>query len=85
VFNEETVVAFCLLTVFYAVFKYGGPAYTSWSESEHAKMNGVLNAARQNHTDSVKDRITSVQELGGVVDITKALFEVSKVRFMPCL
>jgi F-type H+-transporting ATPase subunit b len=80
VVNEETVVAFSLLTVFWAVFRYGGPAYNSWADGQREKMNGILNAARQNHTESVKERISSVQELGGVVDITKSLFEVSKVR-----
>lgn len=42
-------------------------------------MAGVLNAARKNHTDSVKERIENVKELSGVIDITKSLFEVSKV------
>jgi F-type H+-transporting ATPase subunit b len=79
VLNEETVVAFSLLTVFWAVFHYGGPAFSSWSASQKEKMSGILNAARENHTDSVKERISNVQELGGVVDITKSLFELSKV------
>jgi len=51
---------------------------TSWAESQREKMAGILNSARKNHTDSVKDRIQNVQELAGVIDITKALFEVSK-------
>jgi F-type H+-transporting ATPase subunit b len=44
------------------------------------KISGILNAARQDHTTAVKSRIESVQDLGGVIDITKTLFEVSKVR-----
>jgi F-type H+-transporting ATPase subunit b len=39
-----------------------------------------LNAARADHTSAVKSRIQSVQDLGGVIDITKTLFEVSKAR-----
>jgi len=78
VVNEESIVAFSLLTVFYAVFKYGGPAYNSWADSQREKMSAILNQARENHTDSVRDRIASVKELGGVVEITKNLFEVSK-------
>jgi F-type H+-transporting ATPase subunit b len=79
VLNEESIVAFCLLTVWWSVFHYGGPSFTSWAESQHEKMAGVLNAARKNHTDSVKERIENVKELSGVIDITKSLFEVSKV------
>jgi F-type H+-transporting ATPase subunit b len=81
VVNEETIVAFCLLVVWWSVFHYGGPAFSSWAQSQHEKMAGVLNAARKNHTDSVKERIENVRELSGVIDITKSLFEVSKVSF----
>lgn len=81
VVNEESIVAFALLSVFYGVFKYGGPAYNSWADGQREKMAAILGQARENHTDSVRQRITSVKELGGVVDITKSLFEVSKVRF----
>lgn len=76
--NEETIVAIALLTVFWAVGKYGGPAYSSWADGQVEKMKGILNSARDNHTQAVKDRIDSVKQLGGVVDITKTLFEVSK-------
>jgi F-type H+-transporting ATPase subunit b len=79
VVNEESIVAFALLTVFWAVARYGGPAYASWADGQIAKMKGILNSARDNHTQAVKDRIETVQQLGGVVDITKTLFEVSKV------
>merc|ERR1711981_106550 len=78
VFNEETIVAFALLTVFYGVGKYGGPAYAEWAQGRQDKMKGILNQARENHTKSVQERIESVKEFGGVIDITKTLFEVSK-------
>jgi F-type H+-transporting ATPase subunit b len=80
VFNEETIVAFSLLTVFFAAAKYGSPAYNSWAASQQEKMSAILNSAREHHTSSVKGRIENVKELSGVVDITKNLFEVSKVR-----
>lgn len=80
VFNEETIVAFALLTVFYGVGKYGGPAYAEWAQGQQDKMKAILNQARDNHTKSVQERIESVKEFGGVIDITKTLFEVSKVR-----
>jgi hypothetical protein len=80
VVNEETIVAFCLLSIWTAIFKYGGPMYKEWADGQVNKIKGILNAARADHTEAVKTRIESVQQLGGVVDITKTLFEVSKVR-----
>lgn len=78
VVNEETVVAFCLLSVWAALIKFGGPMYKEWAEAQNAKIKNILNAARADHTQAVKNRIENVQQMGGVVDITKALFEVSK-------
>ena len=71
--------AFCLLSVWAGLIKYGGPMYTSWAESQNQKIRGILNAARVDHTLAVKNRIEAVKQMGGVVEITKSLFEVSKV------
>ncbi|KAG9245956.1 putative ATP synthase subunit 4, mitochondrial [Calycina marina] len=78
VVNEETVVALCLLSIWTAVIKFGGPLYSEWAEGQSNKIKNILNAARADHTEAVKTRIESVQQLGSVVDITKTLFEVSK-------
>ncbi|KAL2009550.1 hypothetical protein VTN00DRAFT_5357 [Thermoascus crustaceus] len=78
VLNEETVAAFCLLSVFTFIAKYGGPAYKEWAEGQVQKHKDILNAARADHTNAVKQRIENVEQLSGVVDITKQLFEVSK-------
>ncbi|KAL2153904.1 hypothetical protein VTH82DRAFT_2580 [Thermothelomyces myriococcoides] len=78
VVNEETVVAFCLLSVWTALIKFGGPAYREWAESQNEKIKNILNAARADHTQAVKSRIQDVQQMSSVVDVTKALFEVSK-------
>ncbi|PYH81672.1 hypothetical protein BO82DRAFT_383503 [Aspergillus uvarum CBS 121591] len=78
VMNEETVAAFCLLSVFTAVFKYGGPAYREWAEGQVQKHKDILNAARADHTSAVKQRMENVKELSGVVELTKQLFAVSK-------
>ena len=80
VMNEETVIAFCLLAVWGGMIKYGGPAYKEWAESQNEKIKNILNSARADHTEAVKTRIEDVKQMGGVVDITKGLFEVSKVR-----
>ena len=55
--------------------------YSEWAQGQSNKIKGILNAARADHTEAVKTRIESVQQLGSVVDITKTLFEVSKVRY----
>ena len=80
VINEESVVALCLFSVFWAVGKYGGPMYKEWADGQVNKIRGILNAAREDHTAAVKQRIDSVKQLGSVIDVTKQLFEVSKVR-----
>jgi F-type H+-transporting ATPase subunit b len=79
VVNDETIVAICLLSIWAAVFKYGGPLYSEWADGQINKIKNILNAARADHTDAVKTRIESVTQLSSVVDITKTLFEVSKV------
>ncbi|KAL4925486.1 F1F0 ATP synthase subunit 4 [Aspergillus undulatus] len=78
VMNEETVAAFCLLSVFTAVAKYGGPAYKEWADGQIKKHTDILNAARADHTNAVKSRMENVKELSGVVELTKQLFAVSK-------
>lgn len=79
VMNEETVVAFCLLAVWGSLIKYGGPGYKAWAEAQNEKIKNILNSARADHTEAVKTRIGDVEKMSGVVDITKGLFEVSKV------
>ncbi|KAK5162430.1 atp4 subunit B of the stator stalk of mitochondrial F1F0 ATP synthase [Oleoguttula sp. CCFEE 6159] len=78
VVNEESIVMLSLLTIFWAVGHYGGPMYKEWAEGQTAKIKNILNAAREDHTAAVKQRIDNVKDLGGVIDITKSLFEVSK-------
>lgn len=79
VVNEETVIAFCLLSVWTGLIKYGGPLYKEWAESQNNKIKNILNAARADHTQAVKNRIEDVKQMSEVVEITKSLFEVSKV------
>jgi F-type H+-transporting ATPase subunit b len=80
VVNEESIVMFSLLTIFWAVGHYGGPMYSEWADNQVNKIKNILNAARDDHTKAVQQRIDNVKDLAGVVDVTKALFEVSKVR-----
>ena len=70
------------LSVFWAIFHYGGPIYTEWAQTNIDKMKSILDGATEGHKNAVKARIDDVKELGGVIDVTKQLFEVSKVA--PC-
>jgi F-type H+-transporting ATPase subunit b len=53
--------------------------YREWSEATTNRIKEILNTARKGHAESVKTRIEDVKPLSNVVEITKGLFEVSKV------
>ncbi|TGZ83010.1 ATP synthase subunit 4 mitochondrial precursor [Ascodesmis nigricans] len=78
VLNEEAVIAFCLVTIYTAIAKYGGPMYKEWADGQCQKIRDILSAAREDHVQAVKSRIESVGQMSEVVGYTKALFEVSK-------
>jgi hypothetical protein len=59
--------------------------YKEWAENHIARIKGVLDGARAEHTQAVKDRIDEVGQMKDVVDLTKGLFEISKVRTPPSL
>ena len=68
-----------MLSVFYGIFKYGGPMYKEWADTQIQKIKDIMYTARAGHADAVKARIEDVKPLSNVVDITQQLFEVSKV------
>lgn len=80
VVNEESIVFFSLLTIYFGVYNYVGPMYKEFAENYSNKIKNILNAARDDHTNAVKSRISSVSDLGGVIQTTKDLFAVSKAR-----
>ncbi len=53
--------------------------YKEWAQGHIDKIKNILYAARAEHTSAVKQRIENVKKLGSVVEVTKQLFEVSKV------
>ena len=59
--------------------------YKEWAENHIARIKGVLDGARAEHTQAVKDRIDEVGQMKDVVSLTKGLFDVSKVRAPPSL
>ena len=80
VVNEESIILISLLSVFWGIYHYLGPAYSQWAEGYIEKVRGILNEAREDHKSAVQTRIDSVKGVGEVVQITKDLFAVSKVR-----
>ena len=64
---------------FWAIGHYVKPLFNEWAGAHKEKQHNLLVAARQAHIDSVQERIDGVKKLGGVIDVTKGLFEVSKV------
>ena len=56
-----------------------GPGYADWAQGQIEKIKGIMNNARAGHAEAIKTRIEDVKPLANVVEITKQLFEVSKV------
>ncbi|OQO06229.1 hypothetical protein B0A48_08817, partial [Cryoendolithus antarcticus] len=80
VVNEESIIFLSMLTIYWGVYTYLGPMYKDFSDGYASKIKNILNSAREDHTNAVKSRINNVKDLGGVIDITKDLFAVSKAR-----
>lgn len=78
-FNDESIVMIASFAVLWGLFKYGSPVYNEWAGGHIAKIAEILQAARDGHREAVKERIENVKQLGEVIDVTKQLFEVSKV------
>lgn len=57
--------------------------YKEWAENHIARIKGVLDGARAEHTQAVKDRIDAVDQMKDVVSLTEGLFAISKVRASP--
>lgn len=68
------------LSVFAGIYHYLGPSYAQWADSYRDKVTGILRAAREDHKSAVQSRIDNVKGISEVVDVTKNLFAVSKVR-----
>ncbi|KAI9510556.1 ATP synthase [Russula earlei] len=78
VFNEETVIAVGSFILFAYIAKTVRLPYKEWAESHIARIKSVLDGARAEHTQAVKDRIDAVGEMKDVVSLTQGLFDISK-------
>ena len=80
VVNEETITMIATLSSFFGIYYYGKPYYLEWARGHIERQKQLLYEAKQGHKDVIQERLSSLKELGGVIDITKGLFEVSRVR-----
>ncbi|KAF5386351.1 hypothetical protein D9757_006647 [Collybiopsis confluens] len=78
VVNEETILLVGSIIFLTFMAKAIREPYVSWAESQVQKIQGVLDKARAEHTQAVKDRINSVGEMKDVVALTQSLFALSK-------
>ena len=78
VVNEETTVLAAFVGILAVIVQAGGGPYKEWAEGHIQRMKDVLNGARSEHTQAVRERISTVSEMRDVVGVTKSLFAISK-------
>jgi len=78
VVTEETVLAVGFLVILAAVGRSIGAPYSAWANGHIERIKGILNSARQEHTQAVTERIDSVAQMKDVVPLTEQLYAVAK-------
>jgi len=76
--NDETVVLAGFLVFAIYIAKAMQEPYKGWAQGHIDRISNILATSRAEHTQAVKDRISSVEQMKDVVDLTKGLFAVSK-------
>ncbi|KAI6164514.1 ATP4, subunit B of the stator stalk of mitochondrial F1F0 ATP synthase [Pisolithus thermaeus] len=80
VVNEETVVAAGTFILLAYIAKLIREPYRDWANGHIERVKTALENSRAEHTQAVKDRINSVEQMKDVVSLTQGLFTISKVR-----
>ncbi|TFK39666.1 ATP synthase [Crucibulum laeve] len=78
VVNEESILLIGSIILFTYLGKIMREPYSQWAEGNIQRIKKVLDGARAEHTQAVKERIDSVGQMKDVVSITQALFALSK-------
>ncbi|PFH50216.1 hypothetical protein AMATHDRAFT_61396 [Amanita thiersii Skay4041] len=78
VVNEETIVLVASAIVFAYIGKVMREPYREWAEGHIQRIRNILQGARTEHTQAVKDRIDSVAQMKDVSSLTQSLFALSK-------
>ncbi|KAJ6561148.1 ATP4, subunit B of the stator stalk of mitochondrial F1F0 ATP synthase [Mycena vulgaris] len=78
VISDETVLLVGSMIFLTLVARAIREPYSNWADAQVARIKGVLDTARTDHTQAVKDRIDNVAQMKDVVALTKGLFALSK-------
>ncbi|KAF9918163.1 atp4 subunit B of the stator stalk of mitochondrial F1F0 ATP synthase, partial [Modicella reniformis] len=78
IFNEESLVLFAFAATFGGIVKSAREPFNEWADGHINKIRSVLQKARVDHKVAVEDRIDQVGQMKDVVDVTKALYALSK-------
>ncbi|KAJ6624843.1 ATP synthase [Mycena sp. CBHHK59/15] len=78
VITDETVLLVGSMIFLTLVARAIREPYSNWADAQVARIKGVLDAARTDHTQAVKDRIDNVAQMKDVVALTQGLFALSK-------
>ncbi|KAG2345834.1 ATP synthase [Suillus weaverae] len=78
VVNEETVVAAGTFILLAYIAKLVREPYRDWANGHIERIKNVLESSRTEHTQAVKNRINSVEQMKDVVSLTQGLFALSK-------
>ncbi|KAF9365809.1 atp4 subunit B of the stator stalk of mitochondrial F1F0 ATP synthase [Mortierella sp. NVP85] len=78
VFNEESLVLFAFAATFGGIVKAAREPFNEWADGHINKIRSILQKAREDHKSAVAERIDQVGQMKDVVDVTKALYALSK-------
>ncbi|KAI8365755.1 hypothetical protein BD560DRAFT_401589 [Blakeslea trispora] len=78
VFNEETLVLVASTGLLGLLLKYLREPFTNMANEHIERIKNVLVQARNDHKSAVQERINEVGQMKDLVDVTKALFELSR-------
>ncbi|KAF9926112.1 atp4 subunit B of the stator stalk of mitochondrial F1F0 ATP synthase [Linnemannia zychae] len=78
VFNEETLVLLAFGVTFGGIVKNARVPFNEWADGHISKIQSILEKARADHKVAVSERIDQVGQMKDVVEVTKALYALSK-------
>ncbi|CAO3563214.1 atp4 subunit B of the stator stalk of mitochondrial F1F0 ATP synthase [Mortierella alpina] len=78
VFNEESLVLLAFAATFSGIVNAARQPFNEWADVHINKIRTVLQKARVDHKAAVEDRIDQVGQMKDVVEVTKALYALSK-------
>ncbi|KAI8977987.1 hypothetical protein BDB01DRAFT_747208 [Pilobolus umbonatus] len=78
VFNEESLVLLTSGALLALMLKYLKEPYNSMAGEHINRIKSILIQAREDHKSAVSERMNEVGEMKDLVDVTKALFELSR-------